>query len=136
MSAFLCGVKQKIMREKEITDTPFSFCLMIFWFTSRKKAVMGLHPKTSIHLENYRHWPFVRVRQKYSCVSLRLMVKFNGGEVPQKVNHCTAFNDTFFINQLIQNKKKNTLNFVKYILWIRMKNSWDPEQHFFYVIPI
>ena len=41
-----------------------------------------------------------------------------------------------FRNQLIQNKKKNTLNFVKYILWIRMKNSRDPEQNFFYVIPI
>ena len=32
--------------------------------------------------------------------------------------------------------KKNTLNFVKYTLWKRMKNSCDPEQNFFYVIPI
>ena len=25
------------------------------------------------------------------------MVNFNGGDVPQKVNHCTAFNDSYYV---------------------------------------
>ena len=25
------------------------------------------------------------------------MVNFNGGDVPQKVNHCTAFNDRYYV---------------------------------------
>ena len=40
---------------------------------------------------------FIKVNGKYSCVSLQPMDNSNGGVVPQKVNHCTAFNDRYYV---------------------------------------
>ena len=42
---------------------------------------------------------------KSSCVSLQLMVNSNGGDIPQMVNHCTAFNERYYV-YLVFNAKK------------------------------
>ena len=40
-----------------------------------------------------------------SYVSLQSMVNSNGVDVPQRVNHCTAFNDRYYVF-LVYNAKK------------------------------
>ena len=52
-----------------------------------------------------KHKLFVRVRRKYTCVSLQPMVNFNGGDVPQMVNHCTVFSDTYYVFLVFKAKK-------------------------------
>ena len=39
------------------------------------------------------------------------MVNFNGGDVPQMVNHCTAFNDRYYVFLVFNAKKNYCINF-------------------------
>ena len=46
-----------------------------------------------------------------SCVSLQSMVNSNGGDVPQMVNHCTAYNDRYYIF-LVFNARRELLEYM------------------------
>ena len=64
-----------------------------------KNIIPVIQGSALVHRFPYLHrqnWIFVRVKWKYSCVSLQPMVNFNG-DVPQKVNHCTDFNDRYYV---------------------------------------
>ena len=40
-----------------------------------------------------------------SSVSLQAIVNSNGGDVPQMVNHCIAFNDRYYVFLVFNTKK-------------------------------
>ena len=56
------------------------------------KGSVVVHRVPCLHRQDGQ---FVTVRRKYSYVSLQPIVNFKGGDVPQKVKHCTAFNDRY-----------------------------------------
>ena len=42
-----------------------------------------------------------------SCISLQSIANCNGGDVPHIVNHCTAFNDSYYVFLVLNAEKWN-----------------------------
>ena len=68
--------------------------LSLFYVPILIKGSAAVHHFPCLHRQD---WLFVSVGWKYSCVALQPVVNFNRGDVPQKVNHCTAFNDRYYV---------------------------------------
>ena len=74
------------------------YAIILFIYAKNYKNIIPVIEGSAVvhHFPCFRRqgWLFVRVGWKYSCVSLQPIVNFNR-DVPQKVNHCTAFNDRY-----------------------------------------
>ena len=63
-------------------------------------------PLINCHVYSSLRIDYLLEKDESSCVSLQPMVNSSGADVPQMLNHCTAFNDRYVLFFLDFNVKK------------------------------